>query len=311
MTDPATPTSVELHPRRVRFDWEDTPLHWVPGDPFTTHLLNVLHMLLPAGERWFVHVYKQALPLIRDRRLYDDVKGFMGQEGTHAAAHQRVLEHLKEQGVDPGPYVRQVEWMFTKLLGDDTAPPTARDWWLLERVAIIAAIEHFTAVLGQWILRSRGLDRAGADPVMLDLLRWHGAEEVEHRSVAYDVFDHLDGRYGRRLRTMAGVVPAMTWLWKRGVVYLVTADPTVPAARPRLRDLRRAGRADMFPRACELAAAVPRYLRPGFHPSHEGSLRPALDYIAISPAHRAYEEYAAQRAERAERAAPAGSAEAR
>ena len=304
MTDRATsaepvPTSVELHPRRVRFEWEETPLHWVPGDPFTTHLLNVLHMLLPAGERWFVHVYKQALPLIRDQKLYDDVKGFMGQEGTHAAAHQRVLEHMKEQGLDPDPYVEQVEWMFTKLLGDDSVPPGARDWWLLERVAIIAAIEHFTAVLGQWILHSRGLDRAGADPVMLDLLRWHGAEEVEHRSVAYDVFNHVDGGYARRLRAMALTVPVMTWLWQRGVLYLVTADPNIPRARPRLRDLRRAIRGGMFPRVGELGAAIPRYLRPRFHPSQEGSLKPALDYIERSPAHRAYEAYVAERAARA------------
>lgn len=301
MTDLDTPTSVELNPRRVKFDWEDTPLHWVPGDPFTTHLLNVLHLLLPAGERWFVHVYKQALPLIRDESLYADVKGFMGQEGTHSVAHQRVLEHMKEQGVDPHPYVEQVEWMFTKLLGDDSVPPmpAARRWWLLERVAIIAAIEHFTAVLGQWILRSEGLDRADADPVMLDLLRWHGAEEVEHRSVAYDVFNHLDGGYGRRLRGMAMTVPVLTFLWQSGVKYLVSADPKIPRARPRMRDLRRAVRSDMFPTFRELGAAVPRYLRPRFHPSQEGSLKPALDYIEISPAHRAYEEYVAERAARA------------
>lgn len=301
MTDLENPTSVELHPRRVKFAWEDTALHWVPGDPFTTHLINVLHMLLPAGERWFVHVYKQALPLIRDERLYAEVKGFMGQEGTHAAAHQRVLEHMKEQGLDPYPYVEQVEWMFTKLLGDDSVPPLgkARDWWLMERIAIIAAIEHFTAVLGQWILRSEGLDQAGADPVMLDLLRWHGAEEVEHRSVAYDVFNHLDGGYARRLRAMAVTVPVLTFLWQSGVKYLVTADPKIPRARPRMRDLRRAVRSDMFPTFRELGAAIPRYLRPRFHPSQEGSLKPALDYIEISPAHRAYEEYAAERAARA------------
>lgn len=50
---------VPLKARKVSFAWEDTPLHWVPGDPFTTHTINVLHLLLPAGERWFVHVYKQ------------------------------------------------------------------------------------------------------------------------------------------------------------------------------------------------------------------------------------------------------------
>ncbi|WP_261994278.1 metal-dependent hydrolase, partial [Streptomyces sp. t39] len=56
--------------------------------------------------------------------------------------------------------------------------------------------------LGDWVLNADGLDRAGADPVMLDLLRWHGAEEVEHRSVAYDLLRHLDPGYRRRVRTL-------------------------------------------------------------------------------------------------------------
>ena len=52
--------------RMVRFDWTDTPLHWVPDDPFSTHMINVLHLLLPAGERWFINVVNEAAPLVDD-----------------------------------------------------------------------------------------------------------------------------------------------------------------------------------------------------------------------------------------------------
>ena len=76
----APPPAGRITPRRVRFDWAGTPLHWVPGDAQTTHTANVLHLLLPAGEQWFVHLYRQALPLVTDARLRDEVKGFMGQE---------------------------------------------------------------------------------------------------------------------------------------------------------------------------------------------------------------------------------------
>ncbi|MFI6477103.1 metal-dependent hydrolase [Nonomuraea sp. NPDC050663] len=284
--------SNKIAPRRVRFSWEDTPLHWVPGDPFTTHLINTLHLLLPAGERWFVHVFRQALPHITDPLLREQVKGFMGQEGTHAVAHQRVLEHLREQGLDPAPYVENVEWLFERLLGDHTLPPAARRFWLLERVAIIAAIEHYTAVLGQWILDAGPLDEAGADAVMMDLLRWHGAEEVEHRSVAYDLFTHLDGSYARRVRTMAGTGPAMIYLIRNGGRFLLEHDPIV---RGRIvpkwsHYLYRAGQGRV-PTLRSLALAMPRYLRPGFHPSQEGDVRQALAYIAVSPAHREFESY--------------------
>lgn len=43
----------------------------------------------------------------------------------------------------------------------------------LTRLADVAALEHFTAVLGQSVLTNRGLDYARTAPMMLDLLRWH------------------------------------------------------------------------------------------------------------------------------------------
>lgn len=49
-----------ITPRRVSFDWHRTPLHWIPDEPTATHVINVLHLLLPAGERWFVKVFKEA-----------------------------------------------------------------------------------------------------------------------------------------------------------------------------------------------------------------------------------------------------------
>lgn len=41
--------SHEIAPRRVSFDWSRTPRHWIPGEPTATHVINVLHLLLPAG----------------------------------------------------------------------------------------------------------------------------------------------------------------------------------------------------------------------------------------------------------------------
>lgn len=77
----ATPSSHHpITPRRVAFDFSDTPLHWITDEPTATHVINVLHLLLPAGERWFVKVIKEAAPLVTDARLRSEVHGFMGQE---------------------------------------------------------------------------------------------------------------------------------------------------------------------------------------------------------------------------------------
>jgi len=278
--------------RRVTFDWKDTPLHWVPGDAFTTHVINVLHLLLPAGEKWFCDVYRQALPLVDRGPLRDDVKGFIGQEAVHARAHSLVLDHLGAQGLETAGYTTRIDWMFQRLLGDHglgegKGPKWLRRQWLVTRLAIVAAIEHFTCVLGYWAISgSAPLDAAGADPTMLDLLRWHGAEEVEHRAVAFDIYQELSGNYLRRVAAMAVVFPVVVGLWMLGTRYLVAHDPEAgPGDRPSMRRFvrvsRRTGR---LPTAGYLVGAVPRYLRPGFHPSQEASTEEALAYIARSPA---------------------------
>ncbi len=68
-----------IRARRVSFDYDETPTHWVPGDPHTTHVINVLHLLLPSGERWFCEVFRRALDRVEDPDLARDVKAFIGQ----------------------------------------------------------------------------------------------------------------------------------------------------------------------------------------------------------------------------------------
>ncbi|MEV5349910.1 metal-dependent hydrolase [Streptomyces achromogenes] len=289
-----TQARVPLKARPVSFSWDGTPLHWVPGDPLTTHTINVLHLLLPAGERWFVRVYQQALPLIRDDRLREDVIGFIGQEAVHSQAHDEVLPHLRELGLDPTPYTAQVDWFFEKLLGDRTLPPgRPRRWWLLERVALIAAIEHYTAFLGNWVLNAGELDRRGADPTMLDLLRWHGAEEVEHRSVAFELFTHLDGSYRRRVRTWATAFTALVFLWQRGTRFFLANDPTLTDGKATFKDFHDRGRQGLLPGTGDMLRSIPRYLSRAYHPSQEGDTGQALAYLAASPAATAAERRAA------------------
>lgn len=280
---------LSLHARDVRFDWSSLPVCWIPGEPFATHLLDVLHLLLPEGERWFVRVFTAALPLVRDDLLAEDVRGFVGQEMVHASSHQGALDHLTAAGLDTAGYVDQVRHLFGDLLGDrDLTGAEAREW-LVERVAMVAAIEHLTAVLGAWILDSPALDAAGADPTMLDLLRWHGAEEVEHRAVAHDLYTHLDGRYLRRVRALAISGPVLLRLWGVGVVTLCRSDPA-STRRVGLRDYLRAARRGLCPGPWLLTRSLVAYLRPGYHPSHHGDTDAAVAYLASSPAARAAEE---------------------
>ena len=276
------------HRRKVRFDWSNTPLHWVPDDPFSTHMMNVLHLLLPAGERWFIRVVDEAAPMVDDPELKAAIKPFIQQESWHAWAHQMVLDHLAEQGIDTKPYTDKLEKSLSTLGNQRSAwPRVLQRWWLYRRLADVAALEHFTAVLGQWVIQNRGLDYVGTDPVMLDLLRWHGAEEIEHWSLVFDVYQNVCGNYPLRALSMLITAPMFVTWWLVGAHFLMTHDPSAPTGF-RWRDWLRAARQYRVPGPWKIIMTVPlRYLRPSHHPSGEASTQMAMDYLAQSPAARA------------------------
>ncbi|ULE34553.1 metal-dependent hydrolase [Mycobacterium sp. IDR2000157661] len=280
--------------RMVRFDWSETPIHWVPGDPYVTHMVNVLHLLLPEGERHFIKAILEASSLVDDPELEAAIKPFIQQESWHAWAHQVVLDHLAEQGIDTKPYTDRLGRMLSATLGDPPKylPQRLHRWWLYRRLADVAALEHFTAVMGQWALDNRGLERAGADPVMLDLLRWHGAEEVEHRALVFDVYQHVCGSYLIRAFSMLMTAPLFVGWWIAGARYLMKQDPTIDT-KWRLRDWLRAARRDRLPGPWSLFGKTPiRYMKRGHHPSHEGNTEMAIKYLDYSPAARAARERA-------------------
>jgi predicted metal-dependent hydrolase len=248
--------SHEIAPRRMPFDRSRTPLHRIPGEPTATHVGNVLHLLPPAGERGFVKVFEEHLPLV-------------GDPGPRAAV----------KGLLPGER-------------SPLDPPIPARAWLRLRLSVVAAAERLTAVLGDWIPAADGLDRAGADEVMLHLLRRHGAEETEHRAVAFDMHQHCGGtgtlRCARRIAGTAVTAPVTPYLRVWGAAYLMRHGPQT-AGRPRhsLKEHDKTARKGLLPAWQELGAAVPRHLRRPYHPSREGSLSTVTEHLKRSPAARA------------------------
>jgi predicted metal-dependent hydrolase len=288
MTHAYDPGPVELHARNVEFEWQNTSLHWIPDHPVPSNVISMLNLLLPEGERWFVQTYNEALPLVKDEVLAAAMRGFIGQEAMHAEAHDRVLwEFLDHNGLDPRPFQSQMEWLFRKILGpSDKASATARYKHLVERLWLIAAIEHYTAVLGDFALNN-SWDEYGADPMMADLFRWHGAEEVEHRCVAHDVATHFGDSYLKRGRAMLVVLPALLFVIHRGIRFIAHGDPAGTVSYPRLWLGWFAGaRKGLLPTLRSIVLATFSYFRRDFSPMEVGSTAQAVAYLATSPAAR-------------------------
>lgn len=286
--DGSDPGPVELHARNVTFDWTQTPLHWIPDHPVASNFISVLNLLLPEGERWFVQTYNEALPLVRDEELAATMRGFIGQEAMHAEAHDHVLwEFLDHYGIDPRPFCRQMEWIFRKLLGPmDKGSAKARQKHLIERLWLIAALEHYTAILGDFALNNTWVEN-DADPVMTDLFTWHGAEEVEHRAVAHEVAVYFGDSYLRRGRAMLVALPVLLLLITRGFRFIMANDPTLNYNFFQRRyQYFRGVRAGVLPKLWKVILTTFTYFRPGFHPNEIGSTAQAVAYLAASPAAR-------------------------
>lgn len=293
-----------LKARKVQFDFATTPLHWIPNDPFATHLINSINLILPAGELWFCRVFNQALPLITDEKLRLDVKGFIAQEGMHARAHKSAWPYLEKHNMDTTALLARADRIFGTLLSD--APlgikmlnrRSLQKPWLITRVGLVAAIEHFTGFLGQWCMDNTSWDKA--DPTMADLFRWHLAEEVEHRSVAFDLYEHLCktelGFYVSRQAMMAAVFPLFIYLFMDGYRQLAAQDHdderSLRLARSSmlrlLLELESNGISrENVPRFSAFCMATLHWISPRFHPESEGNTEQALNYLARSPAARA------------------------
>lgn len=284
------PGPVQIQARKVHFDVSDVPLHWIPGHPVASNFASLLNIVLPAVERWFVAVFNEALPLVKDPKLADDMRGFIGQEATHADVHEDVLHDLMvAHGVDPKPLLDQIDFVFSRTLAPSTSPdPRRRLNHLCDRLWLIAAIEHYTAVLGDFALNSRW-DEYGAHPMIVDLFRWHGSEEVEHRNVAHDVAVYFHNSYLDRIRAMAVAVTIITVFFQRGTWYLAKTDPELDMSWWKMQWIRaQDSKKGLLPTFRKLFGSNTfAYFLPGFSPEKMGSTAQAVAYLASSPAARA------------------------
>lgn len=284
------PGPVQIQARKVVFDLTDIPLEWIPGHPVASSMINLFNVVLPAAEHWFVDALNEALPMVRDPKLADDIRGFSGQEATHAAAHEDVIrDFLIGNGLDPAPILETIEYMFGKVLAPKPfTDPERKLSNLCERLWLIAAIEHYTAVLGDFALNSTW-DEHGANPTMVDLFRWHGSEEVEHRSVAHDVAVYFHDSYVDRIKAMAVAATAIFYFFQRGTWYLLKSDPAIDIGWWEMQRLRMAdSKLGLLPEFRTLFGAnTLTYFRPSYSPEDMGSTAQAVAYLATSPAARA------------------------
>ena len=253
-----TPVDLTITPRDRKFARDPKPARWWNGgDPVATALYNALSATFPEGEAFFVESVRR----YRDgaeSRLAGEIKAFTTQEAIHSREHAAFNRSAIEAGYDLSKLEERVHWRLGLVR---ERPPIAS-------LAATMALEHFTAILAHELLKDPAhLGRAEQEAG--DLWRWHAAEEIEHKGVAYDTWLHATRDWPRFKR----------WKVKAKVMLLVTRNFIVDRTLGSLELLRQDGITG--PKAWarliwfmwvrpgmmrKIFSAWASYFLPGFHP---------------------------------------------
>ena len=253
-----TPAELSITPRDRRFGRDAAcPRLWHGGRVEATAIYNALSTTFPKGEAFFV----ESVRAFRDSappKLAEEIKAFTTQEAIHSREHDAFNKRAAKAGYDLTMLEAQVE---KRLAVTRDKPP-------IVSLAATMALEHFTAILAHELLADpKHLE--GADREAADLWRWHAVEEIEHKGVAYDTWQHATRHWSRLKR----------WKLKARVMLYVTRNFVVDRTAGALELMRQDGvtgprawlmlltylwvRPGMFRK---IAGAWFSYFLPGFHP---------------------------------------------
>lgn len=256
--------------RKLRFEFDDDiPRYWFGGNPFATHLVNAVNLLFPAGERMFVRSVKHYAAQLDDPELRERVRGFYGQEGNHAREHERYFTWMERRGYRIRPFLKLYERIAFTELEPRLSPEL--------RLAVTAALEHYTALMAEGALGEGAVE--DAHPKLRALLKWHAAEELEHKAVAYDVLMRVHPSYANRMAGLVLATAGMVAFWAAGVAMLLRQDGLGRADVRRARSEIRAHGHDRSLARDVFLAGIRAYVRRDFHPNDADNYHLASDYL--------------------------------
>ena len=247
---------VGIPPRQLDFQLSDEMPRWIYADNRTaTTYLSVLSAFFPPGEEFFVRSVQRYASRVTDPTLKAKVNGFIAQEVIHGREHHRLNEVLSERGFN----LQVAEKTLAVALGILELLPHS------QQLACTAFMEHFTAIMAEETLATEDQGRGYIHDDVKELWLWHALEELEHKSVSFEVYEQVGNRWVERLLAqplvLATVGPALVISW----TWLLLTEGAL--ARP--KDLVEGLKLMFGPGEVlrTVFAKLPRFGRRDFHPS--------------------------------------------
>lgn len=233
----------------------DIPRHWLPDNPALSAILDVYTVIVPSNEAFYIRTLAHCLPRIEDPALLAAGRAFIHQEAEHGVAHKRFWRVLDAHGYRFRTLERVIDVVAFRL--------TERIAPLSLRVSMVSCIEHINAFMAHEFLRQGIL--ADAHPEVRAMQEWHFAEEIEHKSVSFDVLHAISPGYAIRLVGWLTTTFLFYTLMTLGMLLFLVQDGAL-WRRSTWRGLwRHLGPGHGMAR--RTLRHLFAYLRPSFHPS--------------------------------------------
>ncbi|WP_442768588.1 metal-dependent hydrolase [Acinetobacter bohemicus] len=247
------PKAIGITVRRLQFNPQAIRRHYFANSPVMSHLLTALSSTFPIGEQFFVHSVRNVRDKVKDENLQAQIAAFIGQEAMHSKAHAEFNAAWRSEDYNLD---RFQAWLARK---DDYV----KNLHPKIQLAITCAFEHFTALLGGYILRHPEV-LATLDEDAAKLWIWHAIEEIEHRAVAFDVYQAVYGDDKIRRRIMRSVTTgfASLTLYSATRLFLQDKKKSLPKVGGNIFGFYLLGK--MF---LQLAPEYLAYFKADFHPS--------------------------------------------
>lgn len=201
MKQPAHPMD-EFPVRSLDFDIEAVKPEdcaWSKSSPYFSVFINALGLHVPYFERYLIHTMNSVKHDVPDLKLRRDMVALTGQEGHHARNFIAFNKLMAKRYPKADKLEQDAKGYFKRATQKDS---------LKRKVAFTAGYETFTFLAGLIILQNYDKWMADSHPVMKALWVWHQVEEVEHGSVAHDVYRALYGEhewYRKYMVALAGL----------------------------------------------------------------------------------------------------------
>ncbi len=190
-------------------------MHWHADDPALSQLINGTSVLLPYMEPFIIDAIRDATKLVTDPALQQEAKAWIGQEAQHFMQHRRFNEVLIAKGY---PQLRERE----KEIEHEYEELRKRS--LKYQVAYTAGFETIALATAHAIIADRAHLFRGADLAIASLWLWHVVEEIEHKNVAFDVYQHVYGEYWYRVYGMVAAMIHLFQMVRGSYMVLLKAD---------------------------------------------------------------------------------------